>query len=321
MAKLPKNLQDIFNAKEEYLNSQRSKLESNVLSMQEKLLNKLIADIVSELDTENGQIKQTTKNMRLISQLEQTYEQFNASTQIPVIKEFGKGLIGIGEFQQKYFKEFTNESIKKRFNSVVKNTDEFMKTRIGVNAKNELIDGGFLDSFIKDRTLLNDLKQITMRAVTGQLPINEYKILLRYKVAGNDKVDGKFQQYYRQFAFDQYNEYDRAYANTLATEFKLDYALYQGGLIDESRDFCRDHNGFVYTREEISKFGEWTYGKAEHIKDFNDSGDRIGVPSYIKKFPSYNPFINLAGFSCRHSLTYIDKITAVRLRPELKDLK
>lgn len=319
MAKLPKNLQDIFNAKEVYLNAQRSDLERNVLSMQEKLLNKLIADIVSELDTENGQIKQTTKNMRLISQLEQTYEQFNASTQIPVIKEFSKGLIGIGEFQQKYFKEFTNESIKKRFTSVVKNTDEFMKTRIGVNAKNELIDGGFLDSFIKDRTLVNDLKQITMRAVTGQLPINEYKVLLRYKVAGNEQVDGKFQQYYRQFAFDQYNEYDRAYANTLATEFKLDYALYQGGLIEESRDFCRDHNGYVYTRDEISKFGEWTYNKAEHITTFNDSGDRIGVPSYIKANKTYNPFISLGSYQCRHSLTYIDKITAVRLRSELKD--
>jgi hypothetical protein len=306
MAKLPKNLQDIFNAKEEYLNTQRSNLERNVLSMQEKLLNKLIADIVSELDTENGQIKQTTKNMRLISQLEQTYEQFNASTQIPVIKEFGKGLIGIGEFQQKYFKEFTNESIKNRFKSVVKNTDDFMKTRIGVNAKNEIIDGGFLDSFIQDRSLVNDLKQITMRAVTGQLPINEYKVLLRYKVAGNDEVDGKFQQYYKQFAFDQYNEYDRAYANTLATEFKLNYALYQGGLIETSREFCEVHNAKVWTRKEVDNFKTW-----------HDSNGV--VPSYIAKFPSYNGALNCGGFQCRHSLTWVDKVTAERLRPELKD--
>jgi hypothetical protein len=321
MAKIPKNLQDIFNAKEEYLNSQRMNLEKNVISMQEKLLNKVIADIVSEMDTENGQIKQTTKNMRLISQLEQTYEQFNATTQIPVIKEFGKGLIGIGSYQKNYFDTLLSDSsIKKRFTSVVNNTDEFMKARIGVGAKNEIVEGGFLDSFIQDRTLVNDLKQITMRSVTGQMPIDEYKTLLKYKVVGNDQVDGKFQQYYKQFAYDQYNEYDRAYANTIAIEFKLDYAIYQGGLIDESRDFCRDHNGFVYTRDEISKFGQWTYAKAEHITFFNDSGDRVGVPDYIKKNPMYNPFISLGSYNCRHSLTFIDKITAIRLRPELKEI-
>jgi len=321
MAKLPKNLQDIFNAKEEYLNTQRNRLEKNVLLMQDKLLNKVISDIVSELDTENGQIKQTTKNIRLISQLEQTYEQFNITTQIPIIKEFGKGLLGIGKFEKDYFKEFTtDDSIKRRFALVVSNTDEFMKARIGVGTKNELVEGGFLDSFIKDRSLVNDLKQITTRAVTGQMPIDEYKTLLKYKTIGNDQVDGKFQQYYRQFAYDQYNEYDRAYANTLSTEFKLNYAVYQGGLIEDSRDFCRDHNGHVYTRDEISRFGEWTYAKAEHITFFNDPGSQIGVPSYIKKNPMYNPFISLGSYNCRHSLTYVDKVTAFRLRPELKNI-
>ncbi len=309
MAKLPKNLQDIFDAKEEYLNSQRNRLEKNVLLMQDKLLNKVISDIVSELDTENGQIKQTTKNIRLISQLEQTYEQFNITTQIPVIKEFGKGLLGIGKFEKDYFKEFTvDNSIKKRFASVVSNTDEFMKARIGIGAKNEIVEGGFLDSFIKDRTLVNDLKQITTRAVTGQMPIDEYKTLLKYKTIGNDQVDGKFQQYYRQFAYDQYNEYDRAYANTLSTEFKLNYAVYQGGLIETSREFCEVHNAKVWTREEVEDFKTW-----------HDSNGVI--PSYIAKFPGYKGELHCGGFQCRHSLSWVDKITAVRLRPELKDLE
>jgi hypothetical protein len=308
MAKLPKNLQDIFDAKEEYLNSQRNRLEKNVLLMQDKLLNKVISDIVSELDTENGQIKQTTKNIRLISQLEQTYEQFNATTQIPIIKEFGKGLLGIGKFEKDYFKEFTtNDSIKKRFASVVSNTDEFMKARIGVGTKNELVEGGFLDSFIKDRTLVNDLKQITTRAVTGQMPIDEYKTLLKYKTIGNDQVDGKFQQYYRQFAYDQYNEYDRAYANTLSTEFKLNYAVYQGGLIETSRELCEFYNGKVLTRKEI-----------EDLKNWKDSNGLI--PSYIAKFPGYKGELHCGGFGCRHSHSWVDKITAIRLRPELKEM-
>lgn len=308
MANLPKRLQDIFDKKEEYINAQRLRLEKNVLSMQEKLLNKVIADIVSELDTENGQIKQTTKNIRLISKLESVYEDFNTSVQLPVVKELGKGILGINKYNTEYFSSILLDiTTKKRFNSVISSTDEFMKARIGVSPKNEITSGGFLDSFITDRSLVNDLKQISTRAVTGQMPISDYKDLLKYKVIGNEQVDGKFLSYYKNYAFDLYNEYDSAYASNVSKEFKLNYAIYQGGIIEDSREFCIAHNNKVWTRKEIDDFENW-----------HDSTGK--VPSYISKFPGYKGEIHRGGFNCRHSLTWIDKITAYRLRPELKEL-
>jgi len=48
MAKLPKNLQNIFDKKESYLSSQRSRLESSVIGMQERLLNEIIKDIKAD---------------------------------------------------------------------------------------------------------------------------------------------------------------------------------------------------------------------------------------------------------------------------------
>jgi hypothetical protein len=91
----------------------------------------------------------------------------------------------------------------------------------------------------------------------------------------------------------------------MADEFGMDYAVYSGGLITDSRSFCREHNNKVYSREEIADFGNWIDPK---------TGE---VPSYISEFPGYDPFTHLGGFNCRHSLNWIPKISAIKLRPEL----
>lgn len=306
MAKLPKKLQDILDAKEEYLNSNRDKLERSVISMQEKILNDIIKDVVSELDTDNGKIKQTTKNMRLINQLEETYAAFNKTVQLPVVQELGKGLLGINKFNIEYFTKMAiGVTTKERFNSIVNKTNDFMRTSIGVGKDGEINTGGFLDSFLTDRSLINDAKQLTIRAVTGQSSLADFKRELYDKVIGTEEKLGKFESYYKGFAYDAYSEYDNTYANNLAVEFKMNYAFYEGGLIKDSREFCKVHNGKVYSREEIMKFGSW-----------KDSSGR--VPSYIASFPGYNPLVNLGGFNCRHMLGWITDNIAFQLRPELK---
>lgn len=319
MAQLPKKIQDIVNKKQEYIDNSRNNLEKSVVKMQETLLNKVIEDILPQLDTKNGKILNTVNNLRLIEKLDKIYNTFNINTQANVVKSIGVSLQGLNKFNNNYFTELALDDItKKRFDSVVKSTNNQMNASVGIDKSGNINKGGFLDSFVNDKTLLTELKQMVVRGVTGQQNIANFKNEIKTKITGNDKVTGGFERYYKGFAYDIFQEYDRAYGQNMANEFNLNHAIYQGGLINGSRDFCRDHEGHVYTRDEISQFGKWTYAKAEHIEKFKDPGAQEGIPSYIEKFPNYNPFIHCGGFNCRHQLSWIPKEYAFILRPALK---
>jgi hypothetical protein len=320
MAKLPNKIQDIVDKKQAYIDKNRSKLESSVIKMQEELLKSVIENIIPELETKDGQILNTAKNLKLIEKLDSLYTDFNKTIQTGVVKDLGESLVSLNKFNNNYFGELTlNEVTQKRFDQVSAKTNNLISTRIGITPKGKVNNGGFLDSFITDRTLLTDLKQTVIQNVTGQQSMVDFKKVLKDKIVGNDQVSGGFEKYYRTYAYDVYQEYDRAYGKQMADEFGMDYALYQGGLINDSRDFCRDHENHVYTREEVGNFGKWTYAKAEHITTFNDPGKQEGVPSYIEKFPNYDPATNCGGFNCRHQLSWITKSAAIRLRPDLAE--
>lgn len=316
---LPKSLQDIVDKKQDYIDKNRNRLESDVIKMQEAFLQRFIEEILPELETKDGLILNTTKNLKLIERLDQIYNDFNNTNQAKIVKSLGQSLLGMNKINQDYFNQITlNEVTKKRFDSVASNTDKLLSARIGVNDKGEIIKGSYLDSFITDNSLLTDLKQTVVKHITGGQPITEFRKVIKDKIIGNKDVTGGFEKYYRTFAYDTYQQYDRAYGNQMAAEFKMDYALYQGGLINDSRDFCRDHENHVYTRDEIKEFGNWTYEKAKNIDTFNDPGSQTGIPSYIKSNKNYDPFTDLGSYNCRHQLSWITKQAAERLRPELK---
>lgn len=319
MAKLPDDIQDIVNRKQEYIDANRNRLESNVIKMQEALLNRFIEEILPALEVKDGSILNTAKNMRLIEKLDELYKSFNLTTQTKVVKELGESLLNLNKLNANYFKKITSgEVLKPRFDSVTNKTNELMGARIGVSKDGKISKGSYLDSFLTDNALLTELKQSVISNVTGQQTIEKFRKDIKDKIVGNKQVTGGFEKYYRQFAYDTYQQYDRAYGKNMAIEFGMDYAIYQGGLIDDSRDFCRDHQSKVYTKEEIKQFGKWTYEKAQNITEFEDPGDHKGVPSYIAKFPNYDPETCLGGFNCRHGLTWVTKSYAERLRPDLK---
>lgn len=305
MAKLPNKIQDIVNKKQDFIDSNRNKLEASVIRMQEKLLNELIEKIIPELDVKDGQILSTSKNLRLIEKLDNFYTDFNAINQTKIVKSLGEGLVGLNKFNTNYFNEITlNEVTKKRFDQVNKATKDLMAVRVGITPQGEIKTGGFLDSFVTDRTLLTELKQSVIQNVTGQQSMASFKQSLKDKIIGTDKVSGGFEKYYKTFAYDVFQQYDRAYGKQMADEFQMNYAIFQGGIINDSREACIEHDNKVYTRDEIANFKYWKDSTGE-------------IPSYISKFPNYDPFTDGFGFNCRHSYSWITRSMAIRLRPEL----
>jgi hypothetical protein len=192
-----------------------------------------------------------------------------------------------------------------------------MRAAVGVTAEGALTDQGFLSRFVTDVSVREDMRQFILNGVTGGQKFSDFTRGFRELIDGTEDTTGKLQRYYQQYAYDTYQQYDAAYAAGVAEEAGLEYFIYQGGLIEDSRLFCREHNDHVYTTEEAEGWPTWTPSQCVNV-DPGDVKDPNEVPSYIAKFPNYTPLRDRGGFNCRHYLGFITEGLAIQLRDDLE---
>jgi hypothetical protein len=145
-----------------------------------------------------------------------------------------------------------------------------------------------------DLSLLEDMKKLLFQEFISQQGYETTKKAVRKYIKENAEKAEVLQDSYYDLVSDMYSQIDRAVANQNAIKLGLDYAIYEGGLTSTSRDFCKDHNGKVYTRDEIMAF--------------NPNAD----------LPNYNPIQDMGGIGCRHHLNWISYSVAAIFRPDLK---
>jgi hypothetical protein len=114
-----------------------------------------------------------------------------------------------------------------------------------------------------------------------------------------------------------YQLYDAAYNSTLAQEFDMNYFIYQGGLIKDSRDFCAAHNNKVFSREEAADWVNWVPSMGDYPAGYEIKQKDTSHPSYMD-YPGYTPLVDRGGYNCRHMLGWISDELAFDLRPDLK---
>lgn len=292
--------------KAELLHKKEVALLKSAGELQTKLLNLIYEDFISKLDIEDGFVKNTKRNRDRIQALNKLFDQFQRGEFAEVIKTMILDYKDIHELNAQYYASIAGKKIED-INVKVKDK---LKVNLGIEG-NKLAPNGFLDSFVKDPTLLNKLKQLTYTSITSNtVTLKQYSDSIKKLVTGSKKVEGAFTRHFKTFATDTFAMYDRVTNTEFADQLGMDYALYQGGIIESSRPFCIARNNKVFTRDEISKFGtnKDKYGGYEDKK----TGEFQGKP------PSYDPFRDCGGYNCRHTLNFITKSLAERMRPDLK---
>lgn len=303
--KLPKRLSELLKRKQAFIDSQRVKLESTIVRLQSQLFSDILTELIPGLDVKDGQILETTKNYRLLSVLDKTYKDFQAGSTSTLLNQVTYTTSRIGTLSGNYYKAVLSADLMARFESVVARTDKLINLRLGLDG-GKLVRGGFLKSLFESNTVGTELKNMTAKAITSGLSMKDFTKQLRDAVTGVDKKVGAMERQFQGFTYDLYQEYDRAYNLTIGNEFGFTYFIYQGGLIDDSREFCVEHNGKVYSIEEAKDWINWVSPT---------TGEK---PSYIASFPGYDPMLNFGGFRCRHFGGFIDDDLAKQMRPELQ---
>lgn len=89
----------------------------------------------------------------------------------------------------------------------------------------------------------------------------------------------------KQVATDAMGQFSRTYMKMAADRVKIDWFRYSGGLIRDSRSFCKSRNGNYYHRSEI------------------ESWPKLKWDGKIKGTNKGNIYAYLGGWNCQHTLT------------------
>lgn len=267
-------------------------LEKKVGGGQDALLKMVVEDLIEKLDKDGDIIKNTIRNKRLIGSLDSIFNKFNQTHGLELVKNVAEGVRSIIDFNGEYFGLFETPATLQPIQSQVK---ESIGAWLGITERGALQKNGYLDTILKDSKIRNKVRDMTMGGIVSQKGFFEVKKGLGEFITDSKNKTGSLKQYYRNFVYDTFSVADRTAAKITADKLKFNYAVYEGGLIKTSRKFCKDRNGKVFSREEVSKFNP-----------------------KVAKQPGYNAFTDLGGYGCRHHLNWVPDLVAFLLRPDLK---
>lgn len=270
------------------------RLEDRVLASQRQLLKIVLSDFVDKMETdENGNIKNTLANKRRLSMFENVFNRFARNSGLEVVQGVADGVTRLIDFNAQYFKAFVGPA---KIIPVRAHVVETLNAWLGITTRGNVQPNGYLDTLIQNPQVKNQISNQVLKSVVSQAGYFETKKGLQNFIEGTQDKGGALQRYYRNFVYDLYSITDRANAKIFADKLNFNYAIYEGGLIETSRDFCIKRNGKVFSRDEIAKF---------------KPTEAIG--------PGYDPFTDLGGFGCRHHLNWVPDAVAISMRPELKE--
>jgi hypothetical protein len=289
--------------KEKFIQERKKVLEGSVSDAQRKLYEKLFNKLIASLETEEGRILNNNGNIASTTAIDKIFKEFEADLSklmMVVAKDYTR-LIG---YNQQYFSKFNTTLFK----SVESRVTKAMEARAGFNSKGFEKDG-FIDSFIKDKSLARTVKQQVLSAVLNGTKITDLTKTLKVSINGKESGAGILDNHFKTYIYDTYSQFDSETGNQFAVQLELNYGIYAGGLVDASRPFCIERNGKVFTREEIQKFGT--------PQDKFGGYTNKSKGEFAGKNKDYLPERDRGGYNCGHILNWVSLTIAKRKRPDI----
>lgn len=285
-----KTLKSILKRKEAFIDESLKGLSSDIQQAQYELFNTLFDGLFARLEFDTaGLLVQNSKNLRLVAEIDLLFDSWAEVYQNPVLKTFTQNLLKLAPYSVDYFTEL---GYAKKATASLAKAQALIQNTIGIKetAQKGVFDyvkGSYLETLSKNEQTRMAVKDYLLNSVNSKVNYQDFSKGLKTLIEGMDGDKGKLERYWGQFAFDTYNQVNRAVALFFADELGLNYFIYEGGLIETSRPFCEKKNGKVFHRKETE---EW--------KDDPDLVDKATADSYI-------PLIELGRYNCRHMSSWI----------------
>ena len=279
-----KKLQEYTKKRSKLIVSLMSSMQEQIEDNQKKLLSKTLERFVDKLEIdENGNVLNNDKNRKLLFEIDDVFKEYQKKEARKTIELLLNSVASIMAFNQGYFQAIDG---KARTLELMPKVKDFMKGWLGIQG-NVVEPNGYIEKLVANDPAKIALKNTAMKIVIGQEGFENAKKQIKTLIDGNKDSMGALEKHHKNFAFDLYSQIDRATAKTIATDLGFVFAIYGGGLVERSREFCIEHAGKIYHIDEIKAFKP-----------------KNGIP------PNYNPFTSLGGYNCLHHLNFISNALA-----------
>ena len=284
-----KRLNDLWKRKDDYIKSRLDWLNKKVDGSQQILLNNLSSGFAGEFAVDEfGKLKATTRNMRLAVKMDQFFDVLDKETLRKVNTQYGQDMLKLTPLNERYYNTLIPDA-----RDVITSISEkvgFIEAAIGIK-DGTILKGGYLDNITKMPEVRQQLKNYVVQSVNNKKGFSEYLRGMKEIVVGTKTRDGALERYYKQFAYDTFNQTDAAINKHYADSLNLTWFVYSGGTIGTSRAFCIKRSQKVFNTKET--------------ETWKCDSTLIGKPKGVRCDSRYNALIERGRWNCRHTLRYI----------------
>ncbi len=254
--------------------------------------------IVKELETNpDGSIKQTVKNLKLLSRVRKTIEnEVITDAYIKRVGTLNNQFPAIAQLNNGYFK-----GIEAAFNPNKELFKEIVKNSIASTSAS-LLDSGI------DENVINPIVRIVDDSVTSGSTFSDMIDELRLVIKGDEERLGQLRRYSQQITQDALNQFNASYNETIARDLDLEWYLYSGGRRKTSRPFCKKYAGRYFHKKEVEDFGRKKDLDGSNLCGGSSKTDLCA--GRIRGTNSSNIFRYRGGWQCKHLYkpTLIDSV-------------
>lgn len=261
----------------------------------------IIKTFLDQLGIDEGTISDDKANMDKVLLIDKAFQLFRDSQGIQVLTTFATDMQEIMQLGKDYYIRTIGSQAKGT------EVDSIINRHLGIDDKGNPKPGGYLFNVSTDPSVQGELKKTIFNQVSqNPMGYNDLKKVIKNFIVGTDQEPGAYYQQYERLAFDTYSEVDRLNSKLHADRLNLQHFIFNGGLVKDSRYFCRHNNGKVFSTEQAD---DWK----NHINEFHMIPGKVKAqikevtgPIWPKGEEStYVPVLHMGGIKCRHSADYI----------------
>lgn len=263
-------------------------LAESIRKLQGESADEIIAFMETRLEISGGRIVQSAGNIAKMQGFYGLLRRLGMRLKNAVLELLLDGAIVLSDENQKYFE---SDNLKPGdFKDIARKR---ALLRMGYNVANgELIPGGYLDGVFSGTPYAGRVGAIVNRAIARGYDLNRFRREFRRVFVG-PPGKGMLEHHFNRMAFDMFQRMDRNVHLLYAEKLGLNDAIYSGTIMSESRPFCRERVGKIFSKAEIEAWADLEFqGKPD-----------IG----------YDPFTDCGGYNCRHHLSFVSPQTAYQL--------
>ncbi len=273
-----KELLDTIDSSIEKITDKADAQQKSILKEVELLIKDLSLD-------ENGNIKSTLGNLKLINKINIKLEKVILTPEYKKsVADFAKSFGEVEDLQNRYYRDVFNEF------EVPKTSEELKKIAVETTIK-DLTEAGL------DTNVSSAISDLISSNIKGKQSYDSLRTQLKDFILGTKEKNGRLLSYVNQITSDSLNTYSAEYDKIITDVIQPQWFKYVGSIILDTRPFCQAVVDKKWVHK--SELGALSRGEVD--------GKKVSTQGFKPNTDKENILINRGGWNCRHKFVAVSE--------------